>query len=257
MVAVGSPFDDHRAVLGSAGVLCGRLAPLMLPCLAATAIGLQLPEGRRPPRCTWQRAAIVAGAMDFVCATQGAEPFLAQSGCIPRLLQLAVQLVAHAPVWTHLATIVMLLGTASLLHEHLVLPQRALAPQQAAQLARQLLGTLPKFAQVLPVASAPAEPGPAVNLMVSLQEVADLLSAIGAASQPRPSASTMRRPGALAPRPRCACWRLWRPQAAVLLANRLAPMLQRLLLLPAQPCGTWPVWRSRSLSQHAPFLQRV
>lgn len=170
----GLPFAAHRDALRSEGALCGQLARLLLPCLAASAIGLQLPTERKHPHCTWLRAQHVAGALNFLCraCALSPKPIILDSGSIPRIVQLAAQLAAGAPALEQLATMLDLLGVAAWLCRRSVLTQRTLAPQQATQLTRHLLSALPKFALVLPIDEA------RLAVLACLRDTAILLTAL-------------------------------------------------------------------------------
>lgn len=146
---------------------------MLLPDLAATASDLQLPEERRPPDCSWGRARKVAAALAAMSAAPGADTVLAESGSLPRLLELAAQLATHAPaeeVRGNVCSILFLLGTAASLQRS-VPPhqQHEMTAQQSAQLAQQLLPALPKFAPVL------SSDAPHPTMLLSLARLADLL----------------------------------------------------------------------------------
>lgn len=141
------PFNSHKTAMCSEGPLCGRLAHLLLPLLAATASDLQLPEQQRPLGSTWGHAQQVAAAMAYLCATLGADSALAESGSLLRVLQLAAKLAILAPcsLGDELYVILHLMGVAASGWQDSIHGQHAMTAQQSAHLAQQLLSTLPTF----------------------------------------------------------------------------------------------------------------
>lgn len=178
------PFDGrHRQALLEQTPLCGRLARLLLPAFAATAVGLQLPPERRPPEYCWTRATRMAYAT-LCLLTDSQTP---QSGDVLRLLQAADRLAALAPADETLLMMMDHLYGGAAMCRRLVLPRGDLAPQQAAQLARQLLSTLPRYEPALQASQAQPEAAAVAHwqrtVCVSMQMVSELLAAIRS-SQP-------------------------------------------------------------------------
>lgn len=200
VLCLSQAFEPHQAALQQDAQLGRGLVQLLLPAVASTAVGLQLPPERRPhEHCTWAFAAslsnvLASEAMQPALASVLGAPGAADTGA--RLLHAAAQLVQHAPSsedgW--LGCYVSLLGCAAAAQlERLQHDSRQPANATPAALLRQrrlaqpLLALLPKAAAALlalarhPIMSAQAF-GVALALCSVLQllvEVADPEGSVG------------------------------------------------------------------------------
>lgn len=194
-LALSATSSPLGAALEEDAALCWRLARQLLPHLAAHTIGLQLPEERRPPGCSWAQASRLAGCMACLCAASPGAA-VAASGSIPCILQLAAQLAARAPAGDQLTLVLQLLAVAAALYITLWQPRHELTPQQEAQPALRLLPTLPRFGVVLEAASAVLQA--AESLGGALPAAAAPLAAMSAAHFELPRALLLTPPRAAA-----------------------------------------------------------